>query len=115
MSAEKRIIRAPEQFASENADVVWTRLHLALDWNSGILLDMTDCDFLDSAGGGVILHAARELKRRQSRLGLLGLREQPRRVIGYTSLLELSNVLVFDNDLEARRALGITRSTAPTD
>jgi anti-anti-sigma factor len=104
---DKRVIRAPDQFALENADRVWTRLHLALEWNSVVLLDMSGCSFLDSTGGGVILHAARELERRQSRLGIVGLADQPRQMVGFTSLSELSNVLIFDSELEARRVLGL--------
>ena len=104
---DKRVVRLPQEFELQNAHHVWARLHDAIDWNSVLLLDMSRCEFIDSTAAGVILRAARELRQRQSRLGIVGLRDQPLAMFERSALVQAPNLLVYDDEDEARDALGI--------
>jgi len=63
-----------------------------------LVLDLTNVDFVDSAGLGIIMHAFGELEQRGGRLRIAGPKEQVRRLFEITHTLA---ILPVDPDLES--------------
>jgi anti-anti-sigma factor len=59
-----------------------------------LLLDLTDCPYLDSAGLGVLLSALRELPT-DGWLGLIGVSPSIKRMLTYAGLLDIERVRFF--------------------
>jgi anti-anti-sigma factor len=59
-----------------------------------LLLDLTDCPYLDSAGLGVILYALRDLPA-EGWLGLIGVSADVKRILTYAGLLDIERVRFF--------------------
>jgi anti-anti-sigma factor len=82
------------------------RLQEALERADGaggqVLINMQDCEFIDSTGLAVILKAQRELAAKGRRMVVYGPSSQVLRILTVTGLT--ANGLVFDGAEEARAA-----------
>ena len=65
-----------------------------------LLLDLSDCPYLDSGGLGVILTVYRDMRER-GWVGVLGPNPNIRRLLELVGLLEEDSFLVFGNEEEA--------------
>ena len=63
--------------------------------NGGVWVDLAKCSFMDSTGLRVIIEGARLVPEGAERLGITGLREQPKQLFEITSL-DRSELLRFD-------------------
>ena len=63
--------------------------------NGGVWVDLARCSFMDSTGLRVIIEGARMVPEGRERLGITGLREQPKQLFEITSL-DRSELLRFD-------------------
>ena len=63
--------------------------------NGGVWVDLANCSFMDSTGLRVIIEGARLVPEGVDRLGITGLREQPKQLFEITSL-DRSELLRFD-------------------
>jgi anti-sigma B factor antagonist len=63
--------------------------------NGGVWVDLANCSFMDSTGLRVIIEGARLVPEGAERLGITGLREQPKQLFEITSL-DRSELLRFD-------------------
>ena len=63
--------------------------------NGGVWVDLAKCSFMDSTGLRVIIEGARMVPEGTERLGIKGLREQPKQLFEITSL-DQSELLRFD-------------------
>jgi anti-sigma B factor antagonist len=61
----------------------------------GVWVDLAKCSFVDSTGLRVIIEGARLVPEGAERLGIIGLREQPKQLFEITSL-DRSELLRFD-------------------
>jgi anti-anti-sigma factor len=82
------------------------RLQEAIDRGAGhrqILIDLADCDFIDSTGIAVILRAHNQLEEKGRRLSVCEANSQVLRVLTVTGLT--ANGLVFESAAQVLRAL----------
>ena len=105
MAADRRLVVAPVELDIEGAQRLWPQLRAAFEPESALVLDMSGCQFLDSMGLGVILRAARELDRSGSRLGIAGLRGQPRHLFELSSAGRHRAVILFESPGHAQKVL----------
>jgi anti-anti-sigma factor len=61
----------------------------------GVWVDLANCSFMDSTGLRVIIEGARMVPEGGERLGITGLREQPKQLFEITSL-DRTDLLRFD-------------------
>jgi anti-anti-sigma factor len=80
---------------------VANQLHQVLERTTArrILIDLSDCDFIDSSGIAVILRANLAAQRRDNRILVHGAREPVQRILAVTGLLDTG--LVFTSREEA--------------
>ena len=69
-----------------------------------LLLDLTDCGYLDSAGLGVLLSALRELPT-DGWLGIIGATAGVKRILTYAGLLDIERVRFFKSPGDAAASL----------
>ena len=69
-----------------------------------VLVDLTDCTFLDSGGLGVLLYALGQL-RADGWLGLIGVSAGANRVLTYTGFLDHEKVRFFSSPSDAAASL----------
>ncbi len=69
-----------------------------------LLIDMTDCAYLDSAGLGVLFSALRGLPD-SGWLGLIGVAPEIKRVLTYAGLLDVARVRFFSSMNDAAASL----------
>lgn len=70
-----------------------------------LLMDLTDCVYLDSAGLGVLFSALRALPD-DGWLGLIGVAPEIKRVLTYAGLLDVERVRFFTSLNDASASLG---------
>ena len=63
--------------------------------DQNVWVDLRKCSFMDSTGLRVIIESARRAADHDTRLGITGLREQPKQLFEITSL-DRSDLLRFD-------------------
>ena len=68
-----------------------------------ILVDLSNCEFVDSTGLAVFVHAHNDRRREDREFALFAATDQVRRVLAVTGLVESG--LVFENAEEALEAL----------
>jgi anti-anti-sigma factor len=73
-----------------------------------LLLDLTDCAYLDSGGLGVLLTALRELPA-DGWLGIIGVSDGTKRVLTYAGLLDVERVRFFSSPGDAAASLARER------
>ena len=69
-----------------------------------LLIDLTDCEFIDSGGLSVLLSALSQLPP-GGWLGLIGVSAGPNRVLEYTGFLDRENVRFFSSRSDAAASL----------
>ena len=79
----------------ETAPVLRDALLAAIKENGTVWIDFARCSFMDSTGLRVIIEGARMVGEGQAKLGISGLREQPKQLFEITNL-DQSNLLQFD-------------------
>jgi anti-sigma B factor antagonist len=80
----------------ETAPILREALLAAIrEGNGGVWVDFANCSFMDSTGLRVIIEGARLVPEGVERLGISGLREQPKQLFEITSL-DRSELLRFD-------------------
>lgn len=70
-----------------------------------ILMDLTDCGYVDSGGLGVIFSALRKLPG-DGWLGLIGVRPEIKKVLTYAGLLDVERVRFFSSASDAAASIG---------
>lgn len=70
-----------------------------------MLFDLTDCEYMDSAGLSILFSAMRGLPE-EGWLGLIGVAPQIKRVLTYAGLLDLERVRFFSSTSDAAASLG---------
>jgi anti-sigma B factor antagonist len=79
----------------ETAPVLREALVAAINETGGVWVDFANCSFMDSTGLRVIIEGARLVNEDQAKLGISGLREQPKQLFEITNLNQ-SDLLQFD-------------------
>lgn len=69
-----------------------------------LLLDLTDCGYMDSAGLGVLFSALRSLPE-DGWLGLIGVAPEIKRVLTYAGLLDIERVRFYSSMNDASASL----------
>ena len=70
-----------------------------------LLIDLTDCAYLDSGGLGVLFSALRTLPE-GGWLGLIGVRSDIKKVLTYAGLLDVERVHFFTSTSDAAASIG---------
>jgi anti-anti-sigma factor len=70
----------------------------------GLLIDLTDCEFVDSGGLSVLLSTLGQLPAK-GWLGLIGVSTGPLRLLTYTGFLETDKVRFFNSPSDAAASL----------
>jgi anti-sigma B factor antagonist len=108
-------IRFRGELDMASAEVLREPLELLMSQRPPVLIiDFTECGFIDSTGLSVLVGAARSAENGAGpvALGLIGVAEQVRRVLELTGLTEM--LLVFDSEQEAMERLGENASRSRT-
>lgn len=108
-----RAIRFRGELDMASADVLREPLETVLSQRPQVLIiDFSECGFIDSTGLSVLVGAARSAENGSGpvALGLIGVREQVRRVLELTGLTEL--LPVFASEREALDQLGESTAAA---
>jgi len=97
-------------------DAVNAILHGAFPPQS-LLVDLSDCTYLDSGGLGVLFSALRALPE-EGWLGLIGVTPEVKRILNYAGLLDMQRVHFFSSTTDAASSLGreplLPLATEPT-
>ena len=72
-------------------------LFAAIDGQRSVWLDLSTCSFIDSTGLRVIIEGARMLAQDYERLGISGLRDQPKQMFELT-MISRSDLLRFERE-----------------
>jgi anti-anti-sigma factor len=79
----------------ETAPVLRDALLAAIKEDGGVWVNFANCSFMDSTGLRVIIEGARMVGEGQAKLGISGLREQPKQLFEITNLAQ-SDLLRFE-------------------
>src|SRR3954454_18697687 len=79
----------------ETAPLLREALLAAIKENGGVWVAFANCSFMDATGLRVIIEGARLIGEGQAKLGITGLREQPKQLFEITNL-DQSDLLRFD-------------------
>lgn len=88
----------------EARDAVNAILHGAFPPRN-LLVDLSDCTYLDSGGLGVLFSALRALPE-EGWLGLIGVTPEVKRILTYAGLLDMQRVHFFLSTTDAASSLG---------
>jgi anti-sigma B factor antagonist len=113
LADDARAIRFRGELDMASAEVLREPLESVLSQRPPVLIiDFTECGFIDSTGLSVLVGAARSAENGSGpvALGLIGVREQVRRVLELTGLTDL--LPTFDSEREALERLGDNTTAA---
>jgi anti-anti-sigma factor len=102
-----RVIRFRGELDMANAGVLRESLEATLAKRPPILLiDFSECDFIDSTGLALLVGAARDSDDGEgaTAIGLIGIKEQVRRVLELTGITEM--LPTFEDETRALKELG---------
>jgi anti-anti-sigma factor len=86
------VVEVANELDVHGAEALWEELREAIVLERAVTLDMRSCQFLDSTGLTVVIHAARELRRRKRALAIFGLNGQPSRIFHLTKVGENAGI-----------------------
>ena len=91
LSARKRgpevVIVVEGEIDHSNAEALRTQLTMARNGAHRIRLDFTRCEFIDSAGLGLVLHTARAVREEGAELSVTNLKGEVGRLFELTGML----------------------------
>jgi anti-anti-sigma factor len=92
MAMDEVVVEVAPELDVHGAEALWEELREAIIMDRAVTLDMSDCEFMDSTGLTVVIHAARELRRRERTLAVVGVSGQPDRVFHLTKVGEKAGI-----------------------
>ena len=91
LSAQERgpevVIVIEGEIDQSNAEALRTQLTMARNGAQRICLDFTRCEFIDSAGLGLVLHTARAVREEGAELSVTNLKGEVGRLFELTGML----------------------------
>lgn len=92
------MIKVPEEFQIENASEIKKEIEVLIrDEKLKILIDMSDLEYIDSSGLGVLISIMKKIKLEKGKMILLSPQKS---IVQILELTSLDNVFIINNDLE---------------